>query len=222
MALVTLETLRTQAKQRSDLTKSRFIDDAEWNNIINLVAAELYDLLVATAEDYYTIPGSVTVDGNQDSVALPSNLYKLIGVDYLLGGLKTPMDRFMFRDRLSYQYQGFQTLRYRLVGSTLYFTPRPPAQTFDLWLVPKMEPLVNDTDTFDGVNGFEEYIILGSAIMALIKEESDPSGLMALQAAVKQRIIDMAPNRDQGLPERVTDVNTTTKTMYNLGFYDGI
>ncbi len=223
MALVSRETLRTQAKERSDMLKSRFISDDEWNRYLNLSAAELYDLMVATAEDYYTIPATLTVNGTDDTFDLPADCYKLVGIDYRLNSLWTPMEKFMFRDRILYQQPYYDYVRYRPMGNnTVMFNPRPPAQDMTLWYVPTCPLMTTDADTFDGINGFEEYIIVNSAIKALVKEESDPSALMAELAQIKQRIIDMAPNRDEGMPEKVTDV---VGTRYNqslvLGFYDG-
>lgn len=59
----------------------------------------------------------------------------------------------------------------------------------------------------DGVNGWEEYIVVDAAMKCLQKEESDVSVLMAEKSALKQRIEAMASNRDAGKPERITDVN---------------
>jgi len=222
MGLVTLGSLRTQAKERADMLKSRFIADSEWNSYINLSYAELEDLLIATAEDYKTISATITVDGSQDAVALPANFYKGIGVDYDVSGRKRPMDKFMFRDRNNYQNQTEQNvLRYRFVKNQIQFIPRASAQSFTLWYVPVTMPLVLDSDTMDGVNGFEDYVIVRSAIRALVKEESNPAALMQELSMLKQRVIDMAANRDQGAPERVTDV---LRPQYdtNLVGYDGI
>ena len=202
---VTLLDLRTQAKQRADMTNSAFLTDPEWNTNINSAAAELYDILVSVAEDYYTTSATITTSG--DTATLPSDFYKLVGIDYTLGSQLTPMDPFVFRDRLLYQNMNQSILRYRLVGSSLKFLPTPPTQSMTLWYVPAFQKLVDDADTFNGVNGWEDFIVCDAAMKALMKEESDVSAIMADKAGIEKRIRNMAPNRDQGRAEAVTDVS---------------
>ena len=59
--------------------------------------------------------------------------------------------------------------------------------------------------TFDGINGWEEYVIADVCIKLMVKEESDPAAFMAQKAELKQRIESEAENRDVGFPDRVTD-----------------
>lgn len=68
----------------------------------------------------------------------------------------------------------------------------------------------------NGVNGWEEYIVIDAAIKCLIKEESDISALELQKAQMLKRIEAMASNRDSGRPDRIADVNTTN---YPLGSY---
>lgn len=63
-----------------------------------------------------------------------------------------------------------------------------------------------DSTTVDGVSGWEEYIVLDAAIKAMGKEESNIQELMAEKMAMKQRLIDMAANRDIANPATVADV----------------
>lgn len=62
-----------------------------------------------------------------------------------------------------------------------------------------------DTDTVDGVSGWEEYIIVDTCIKAMAKEESDPSVFIAQKNALIKRIEEAAENRDIGEPEVVSD-----------------
>ena len=212
---VTLLELRTQAKDRADMKNSAFLSDTEWNTNINSAAAELYDILVSVAEDYYTTSATITTSGA--TATLPSDFYKLVGIDYSLGGQNVPMSPFVFRDRLLYANQNGNTLRYRLVGSSLTFIPTPPTQSMTLWYVPAFQKLTLDASTFNGVNGWEDYIVADAAMKALMKEESDVSAIMAEKAGIEKRIRNMAPNRDQGRAEAVTDVsNYGLFERYNL------
>jgi hypothetical protein len=62
------------------------------------------------------------------------------------------------------------------------------------------------TQTMDWINGWEEYIIVDSAIKILGKEESDATVMGARKAALLGRIQSIAENRDQGAPGRTVDV----------------
>lgn len=67
-----------------------------------------------------------------------------------------------------------------------------------------------DDDRFDGINGWEEYVVVDAAIKCLIKEESDISALMAQKMALKTRIEQMADDRDVGEQEYVGRTRTGT------------
>lgn len=64
----------------------------------------------------------------------------------------------------------------------------------------------SESQTVDGVSGWEEYIVLDAALKAMGKEESDVSLLAAQKLMMKQRLIDMAANRDAANPATVVDV----------------
>lgn len=65
-----------------------------------------------------------------------------------------------------------------------------------------------DSTQIDGVSGWEEYIVLDAALKAMGKEESDVSLIAQQKMAMKQRLIDMAANRDAGMAATVADVSS--------------
>jgi hypothetical protein len=66
-----------------------------------------------------------------------------------------------------------------------------------------------DSTTIDGVSGWEEYIVIDSALKAMGKEESDVQLLVAQKAAMQKRLIDMAENRDAANPATVADTQAS-------------
>lgn len=62
-----------------------------------------------------------------------------------------------------------------------------------------------DSTSIDGVSGWEEYIILDAALKAMGKEEDDVSLIAQQKIAMKQRLIDMAANRDAANPATIAD-----------------
>lgn len=73
----------------------------------------------------------------------------------------------------------------------------------------------DDADRFDGIHGWEEYVVLDAAIRALTKEESDPSPLYAEKQEIVQRINEMADSRDKGSPKRLVDVTGGWANMFD-------
>lgn len=222
MALdVTLAYLKEQVRARADQQNSQFIQDAELTNYINGSVSSLYDLLVETAEDYYMASQVIPIIQGTNEYSLPTNFYKVLGVDYLVNNKPVPMSRFNFRDRHLYNYLDArpEIVRYAIWGSLLVFKPvAPRIASVTLWYVPTVTKLVNDTDVLDGVNGWEEYAILDAAIKCMVKEESDPTALLAQQASVKERIKTMAKDRDQGEPRTTTDIVGSRFDQYR--FFD--
>jgi len=211
---VTLSSLRTQIRDRADMKHSRFVTDTELKNLINLSLTELYDLLVGAFEDYYIAdPYSFTISSG-NSADIPADFYKLIGLDYQFNsGEWVTLKRFNFVDRnkhnaiYSRYALGMPDLRYRLLGSKIKILPEDRATgTYQMWYIPKATLLSGDSDTLDGVNGWEEYIIIDCAIKCKEKEESDTSALQLAKQQIKKRIEEMAQNRDAGEPSIISDV----------------
>lgn len=222
MAITLLE-LRTQARQRADMERSQFITDSELNIYINSSIAELYDLLITAYDSEYNISTYTftTVTGTT-SYDLPTDLYKLRGVDAAIGGPEfKSVRKFTFNERnrdqffSGWDYNGYPTVRYRLVGSQILFAPAPDSETdIRLWYIPLAAKLVADTDELNDLNQFAEYVIVDAAIKMLQKEESDVSVLFAQKEALRNRIEDMAKGRDAGTPDEITDIYTANYDFF--------
>jgi hypothetical protein len=206
------------------MVNSSFVSDPEWNSYIASSYKELYDLLVsAYGNDYYVAtPVTFTTDGTSDTYPLPDGtlysgapaFYKLLGVDLKTQGGQTwqTLKPFNFSERNRYTPQGLNglnrntILKYRLSGNNLWFNHPPSAGlTIRVWEIPQPSTLSLDTDTFDGISGWEEYVIIDAAIKALQKEESDVSVLLGQKQAMIVRIQAMAEQRDAGSPATVSD-----------------
>jgi len=63
---------------------------------------------------------------------------------------------------------------------------------------------------FDGINGFDEFIVLDAAIAILGKEESDTARLERERAKIEGDLRMMAEDRDAAFPGQVQD----TQSLY--------
>lgn len=226
---MTLSQIRLMAQQRSDRVNSNFITLPEWNGYINQAAFELYDLLTTVYQDYYVkVPYVVQTDGTTQQYPLPDDFYKLMGVDLGLTPNQNAfvnIPKFNFSDRNNFIYPQLQStllgvfnLRYRLVGSTVMFTPIPSAgQYLRFWYYPRMVQLLRESDILDGVSGWTEYVVVDAAIRALQKEESDVAVLAAEKLMLIDRINASAMNRDAANPDTISDTRQTN----GLGQFGG-
>ena len=168
------------------------------------------------------------VYGGTSGDPLP-RLYKLSGVDL---GVNTSnnawvtLHSFNWVERNNYVYPnststiyGVYNMRYRVIGTTLYIIPKPAGnQQIRLWYAPVLPALLADSDcTTIGYSGWLRYPIVRAAKYALDKEEgSDTSKLDAEMIYLKQRIEELAANRDQGMPNTIS--NTRRDPIYGGGF----
>lgn len=74
-----------------------------------------------------------------------------------------------------------------------------------------------DATTIDGISGWEEYVILGAAIKAQIKQEQPIGELVTLKDAMKKRIEAMAEARDAGQAHHVSDLLSLNTSSLSLG-----
>lgn len=221
---ISLSTLRSRAQKRADMENSNFVTDAEWNEYINSAYKELYDILVMKFEDHYvTESATSTVAVGSDSFAVPSDFYKVLGVDVLRAGTAgsvtarwEKLDRFNFNERnRSYDERYRRGLvrpyaRYRILQDTVKLVPSDNVDgTYRVWYVPVPTEMTLDADTIDTENGYEEFIILEAAKKAATKEENYEL-VQALEQQKQfqlQRIEQAAANRDIGEADTITDIH---------------
>lgn len=230
---MTLAEIRTAARQRADMTQSQFVTDAEFNTYINNSYAELYDLLIQSyGNDYFATTYEFPTIQGQDRYTLPTDFYKLLGVDLRISGGDDgfiSLRSFTFSERNRYATANAQTwigvtnLRYRLSGNTIWFTPTPSAaQNIRIWYVPRVVALVSDSQEVDGYSGWLDYVVVDAAMKAMQKEESDVRVLLAQKEALTKRITSAAQNRDAANPATVADTQFTSGAWpYNAGFGGG-
>lgn len=215
--ITTVATIDAECLARMDRTGSQFVPQATRYNWIWDSYKELYDLLLQKFGDdyYFADPFTIVTDGINDRFALPSNFYKLYGVDIQLSGTPnsfTTLKQFNKAERNRYSVPNFQSfygvtnLRYRLAGSNIWFTPLPSAnQSVRLLYAPRPTDLVDGATTLDGVSGWEQYIVADFCLKYCGAEETDPQLFMAQKQMLKQRIEEAAENRNVGDPQTVSD-----------------
>lgn len=189
-----------RARQESDQVNSDFLSPAEWVTNVTQSYAELYGLVATVyGADYFVQTPSTgylfTTDGVNQFFALPTDFFKLLGVDVLYGSANQwiQLKPFAFAQRNMYSGTN-QAIPAAGQTVRLFYVPTPPV--FDVG---------NDLLPVLVANGWDEYIAIDAAMKAMAKEESDVSVLAGRKAVFTKRLEDEATNRDAGNPAKVVD-----------------
>jgi len=220
---VTVQTITDSAIDLADMRNSQFIDQSgtagtELLRYANLAYKDLYAQIVLSKEFYFTTSTTISIVGGTDTYALPSDFYKLDGVDLSLdnsGRYLTlrPLqfaERNKFRSGLALTTAPFgQVFKYVLVGSNIRFIPIPSqTNTVQLWYTPEPALITSLSTTLSIPIGGDEYMSLYMACAMLAKEESDNTQLNAKRLEVLDQLRNSLKDRDQGGPHYVVDEST--------------
>lgn len=221
MTAVTLTTLRARVREKADMPVAGFIANSSTSldAFINEGIEIVHDMLVeAYGADYVEKSSSFTYTSGD--VSLPSDFYKLLGVDLNTNGGVVTLEPYNRRERNRYKNAGtFGILgsipRYKLssVGGisgtgALRLLPVPASGTTGtVWYSPTATVLVNAGDSVNFPGGWEKYVVLYATIQCLAKEESDASAWIAQLNMLDQKYKSIMENRDVGAPNHSVDVD---------------
>lgn len=193
----TLIQLRTDVRELADMPIPDFISDVALNEYINRAVAKLYGMLVgARGQDYYEKSATFSTVASQAlynfSAMSPTvtDFWQLLAVEITDGTFKRMLQPFMRKEHAKfseYPVQGGYPI-------TIYYVPSCPRLTLD-------------SDAFDGINGWEEWVVRDATIEALNKEESDVGEHKNRMAQIEHEIQGLAPDRDAQWPNRIVDTS---------------
>lgn len=213
MPEVALSELMTRAREHADQEDSTFVTDTTLKRWLNKSLDALYGKVLTLWEDYYLTREDISLAG--ESYELPADFFKLVNIKVRASSGKfvkltkctaAEEDEYLAATGLSPE-----EVRYRVEGErTLRLFPGYGSSTVDgkLAYIPLRTQLVEDEDTVNLPQGWEEWAVLDTAIRMVTKAEQDTSGLSRLQLAEEKRIEREAPKRDQNSTARVQDVTT--------------
>lgn len=199
----TLAQLRADVCDRADIkdggTTGRHTS-ANLNRRINQAIQQYQRLVTECGSPVYlkqtatTTGTSSTVDANnwapRDYLALPTDFYHLHGIDITLGGTTVSMTDFMSSERNMYRDAPtwltsngvgipayYQLSGYNAAGSQIVrvLPGANAAYACVIWYLPIATELSGDSDTFDGLAGYEEWVVYRAAMDSLVKDGTSPA-----------------------------------------------
>lgn len=195
---ITLAELRSDVRQRADVENDTHLSDAEINRYVSSSYSFLYGLLVRSGEAYFENTQTITTTGVA-TYALPADFYRMLRVRYRVDSQSwarvIEADPNII-DRVT--TNGVRATWYRLVNNSIEFYPTPPSlQTYQLRYIPAAERLTGDNQSINGVNGWEELIVLDAAIKCLRKSDKQEmaAGLERDRLLMLKNIEDLAYER---------------------------
>lgn len=216
---VTLGQLRSDARlyanSRTTTPTSAHISDAEWNRLINLQLTEQHETFVQARGVGF--PGTVsratfsTVAGTS-LYDLPATFMELLRCALVYGPNDREVvpsvsnypdaDRLEMLDWARHAPKGF-----RITGSQIEFFPTPNAvATCEIVYTPAFQDLVDDADTYDGINGWEKVVALGAAVEAMALENRPNAAVERMYQEQRQRILDLVDDRQAQDPLEIRNV----------------
>lgn len=235
----TLKTLRLRIRELGEIRES-YVTNIALDREIESSRLELVDKLVSSgSNDYEYSTANANITSGTNTVALPSDFYKLLGVDVLRSdGSYSNLQRYNWGERNRYNSNSLaavsrEFIRYRINGSSIHLAPTPqytetngllihyvPVPTSVLYSngVAQTDAQAANTN-IDGIFGWEDWIVYDCLIKFIGgKEEGDSSEWQGLLAKLNNRIEEMI-SRDRGDPDSIrnTDDELEDAIRYRYG-----
>lgn len=216
MRLVTLAQLRTRVRRRADIQDDgNFITDEELTDYINYSISELYDLILHSENGkFFTKNAPVLTQVGTFAYELPEDVYKISAVEYYYGSryVRGKPGEILDFPNLSANPPTLPEFVYFLRADPqtgkkyLYVFPEVDETNLAVLYIPEAPLLELDNDKWDGFSGWEEYVILDSAIKCLSKQNLETNTLEYQKKNTAKRIISQSSYFDTGQPSTVREL----------------
>lgn len=220
---ITFATLRTQTRELCDQEigsgsgSDAYIDDTELGRWINDSIRRWYGMLVQVEPERYETTQTITADGSA-SYALPSDYLATLAVEDPDG---YDLKRAQFLERNRWQDSGSKYAEaYRVAGSLIYLLPTQSSGSYTHVYVPILTALSSDSDTIDGVNGWEQYVVFDAAIRGRAKMGLDTRDLRIERDIIKDDMIAAARDRDMTQTRVIQDLVYDEDSYRDSFYYD--
>lgn len=201
----------TKVRQRANLEMSdniqdsdQFITDTEILAYLNEGGNELQQKLIDSGSDYFLKSVQFTLSSGS-SYPLPSDFFKVRGVDKSINGQWISVEPFQFKERNKthngwayYSALWINLVEYRIAPSTIEFIPESNGLgSYQLHYEPVWTELLS-SDTFSLPNSWELYMVLYAALQCRIKENiGDTANLEGMLARKTREIVESSCSRGQ-------------------------
>lgn len=196
----TLAELRTAVQRRGGVEGSYDLTEAVLNEFINSAAAELWDILQKKGDDILVVESTLTTDPGDSAVDLPADFYKervLWIQDTSMPSGWRKMLPFTLDEAHLFGPATGKNYRYRLQGGAIVLSSATSAaETFRLFYIPCSPVMTSDADELDGLNGFDELVVVMAWRKCVERQRLDTSGVDREIARLMARVSSAADGRN--------------------------
>lgn len=147
--------------------------EAQYVNFISDENTRLYAAYVAAEPDRYRTEATITGVTGTSAYALPALWLATVGVDYVSGSIRKPLQRLMEDDRNRYFLSGGDPDAYRVIATDVVIYPTPrTGQNFTHIYIPTAPTLTSVADSIDCRLGHERYLQFCVARILLNSEKT--------------------------------------------------
>lgn len=211
-----VDTTLTRIRQEADIETTdqanSVCPDAMLLAWLNDAYRELYELISnETGQERFGISTTLT----PPTFALPSDFFRLLGIDEAPLGTTLTGRPFQFAERNRFRF--FNQANFRIDHGALIWAPpdQAPTSSVTLWYVPLPATLAGG-GSFDAINGWDTFLILWVKLKVYAKQRYELGDVAAELEAQRRRIRNQAA-RIGAYPDVIEDVTARSDIYYYNG-----
>lgn len=194
MSALTLADIRAQCRFRGDFQNVRKFPDADINALIQKGFQAFWQLVANIHEGYWDTSGNVTTTASTAYVALPSDAWRVLGVDLYDGSEPDELSQVGVSDRNKFGVNTGKPVGYRLTSRGIDLYPTPDAAYTLRVVYTPIAPQLAESQPREFYLGWEEYVIEW-ALFKLDERNGRPLGdrikaLEMIEAQVRSGIVE--------------------------------
>jgi hypothetical protein len=224
-SMVTLTELELSARRLADVETDlkRFPQAEVWDYINRAIKHFHTELLRVRGQGYSLSDTFITTSQGVEMYGLPATFLQATKVWTIVDGRERvlrgyePYETDGIRDQVSWDSPLGEFSRWRLVGDNISLRPTPPSsKTVFIRYVTTLVKLTSGSNTIDGIDGFDEFIVAWAARRMAIKDNK-----MELVGTLSQDIQDTLErlrvtwrSRNAAEPVRMLDTRGDTEARH--------
>lgn len=185
---------------RGDFRNTVRFPDASITPEIQAAWGELYELIADTNEGYWDTDTQIATTTSQSYVELPSDSWRIRGIDRLDGSDYIGLAQVGISDRNRFSSSTDRPCAYRLSARGAELYPTPNAEyTLRLTYTPVVPAL--GLEQFSFFNDWQEFVVFGALVRLTLNEERDAGAWQQQFEIQRMRITRGASQRKAQEPE---------------------
>lgn len=202
--------LRTLISTWTDDMSQTYFTAAQVNVWLNLAQRQVQMMLLQAGQNWYMKPVETLTVANQADYVLPNDFIMEHRIELVLSGTGDQEARRPIA-MITTNQQDFVPIApgtpraYAIKKNRITLSPTPDTSNLVLRLYysPRVTDMSSDSDSPDVPEQFMEYVALLAAYDAFIKDDRDPSNIIAKKAKYEELLKEMAAQRTQDAPRMV-------------------